>query len=520
MRGGACLALVLASCTLAAGARAEPLRLLLAVSNSRGAPGESPLHHAAEDAERVRAVFTSLGGVRPEDAVVLSDPGVVALDAAFDRARARAATHRPDEVTFVFYFSGHGDRARVHLGDESLEVQALTDRIRAMPAALRVVVTDACRTFPARTKGVTTEPGFAITAPESTSGGTVWLFAASEGEPALESDELHGALFTHYWVSALRGAGDANGDGNVTLAESYDFAYSQTLLRSAHGAGVLQHPAAILDLHEAAPIVLTRTSDGATSLRFPRARDAHYLVYAVGARAVVAEVWGSEDHEATLAVPAGRYLIERRGASAAAAVEVTLARGDTRSLAPGEFRAAQAEELASKGGEAVILPNELGLGLGVWASRIASIGEEQSVHYARSLGGWAVGVDAALAFGRQSTSANHVGSTLLGGDLTLERRWRTGPWTFGLGFGADAQVIWQRVTRQDASRVSAAGYPTSQLYDAFAPGPEVDGRVRLSFGPRLWADAALTGSVLWANMGGSSGPLWGGSLGLGAGVSF
>jgi uncharacterized caspase-like protein len=69
--------------------------------------------------------------------------------------------------------------------------------------------------------------------------GLVWLFASDTGEAAQESDELRGALFTHYWVSGLRGAADANGDGRVTLAESYDFAYSQTLYRSAQSSGVL-----------------------------------------------------------------------------------------------------------------------------------------------------------------------------------------------------------------------------------------------------------------------------------------
>jgi hypothetical protein len=52
--------------------------------------------------------------------------------------------------------------------------------------------------------------------------GVVWLSASETGEAAQGSDELRGALCTHYWVNGLRGAAD--GDGRVTLAESYDFA--------------------------------------------------------------------------------------------------------------------------------------------------------------------------------------------------------------------------------------------------------------------------------------------------------
>ena len=198
--------------------------------------------------------------------------------------------------------------------------------MRSVPAGLRLLVTDSCRTFPTRSKGVTTEPGFAVATGQTNPGsGVVWLFASGEGEPAQESDELEGALFTHYWVSGLRGAADANGDGRVTLAESYDYAYGQTLLRSAMGSGALQHPAAIFELRAAAPVVLTSTVDGATALRFPRTDDTHYLAYALGAKAIVGEIWGSADHDATLALAPGRYLVERRTPAGSGAVEVALA---------------------------------------------------------------------------------------------------------------------------------------------------------------------------------------------------
>jgi hypothetical protein len=521
MRLAVGVAVLLASLATSALAHADPLKLLVAVSNSHGAPGEAPLHHATDDAERVREVFTSLGGVLRQDAAVLADPTLAALDAALDHARARAATHPPEEVTFVFYFSGHGDKGRIHLGAESLDISALTARVRAVPAGLRVLVTDACRTYPTRTKGMATEPGFAITASQANpGGGTVWLFASGEGEPALESDDLRGALFTHYWVSALRGAGDANGDGRVTVAESYDYAYSQTLLRSARGSGVLQHPAAIFELREAAPVVLTSTVDGATALRFPRTADTHYLAYALGSRAVLGEIWGSEDHDATLALPPGRYLIQRRGGSSVAGVEVTLAPGETRALAAADFRAIASEELASKGGEAVLRPEELSLEWGVGTSRLARFSERQGLRYAHSWGTWAIGVGASFGLGGDTTSANAVRVTTLGGNATIERRWRTGAWTFGLGLGGEADVVWETLTRNDAARLAAAGYPTTQRYDALAPGPLVEGRVRLGITPRVWTELGLRGSVLFPDLGGSVGALWGASAAVGVGVSF
>jgi hypothetical protein len=502
-------------------AHADPLRLLVAVSETRGAPGELPLHHAAADARRVRSVLTTLGGFHPDDAAVLADPTLAALDAAFDRARTAAAAHAANEVTFVFYFSGHGDRDRIHLAGEVLDSAALSARVRAIPAGLRILVTDACRNYPTRMKGITTEPGFEISgAAANEANGLVWLFASGEGEPAQESDELEGALFTHYWVSALRGAGDANGDGRVTVAESYDFAYSQTLLRSARGSAVLQHPAAIFDLHAAAPVILTSTTDGATSLRFPRAADAHYLAYAIGAHAVVGEIWGSAEREATLALPPGRYLVQRRSAVDAAGAEVTLAPGETRTLAAADFRAIPSEEVASKGGEVVLRPNEIAIRSGAGASRLETIGAHVGIQYARSWGRWALDVGISGEIGTQQTSVEDVQLDAIGLDVALERRWRSGAWTFVLGAGAEAEIIWQTLTRTDAARVAAAGYPTTARYAAVAPGPEVLARARLALGPALWAEIGGDGAVLLPELDGSIGPYWTARASLGVGMSF
>lgn len=502
-------------------ALAEPLRILVAVGNANGSPGEVPLHHAGDDAQQVRTVLTSLGGVHPEDAVVLSDPTLAELDAALDRARARAAAHPPEEVTFVFYFSGHGDRDRIHLGGEALEMSALAARVRSVPAGLRVLVTDACRTYPTRMKGITTEPGFAIApTPTNAASGVVWLFASGEGESAQESDELRGALFTHYWVSALRGAGDANGDGRVTIAESYDFAYSQTLLRSARGSGVLQHPAAVFDLREVAPMVLTSTADGGTMLRFPRTADAHYLVYALGSRAVLGEIWGSQEHDAILALPPGRYLVQRRSSPGAAGVEVALAPGEKRALSPTEFRPIPGDEIANKGGEVVLRPDEIEIEGGVGASRVVTFGEQLSVRYAHAWRGWAFGLGLTGALGTQTTSAESVQLTALGGDATIERRRRAGDWTLGLGGGAEADVIWQTLTRTDAARVALAGYPTTQGYVALAPGAVVEARVRLRLTPVFWGEIGARGSLLFPELDGAVGALWGAHAGVGIGASF
>ncbi len=502
-------------------ARADPIRILVAASHSRGAGGELPLLHAAADVEHVRGVLTAIGDFRPDDVITLVDPTLAALDAALDRARARAATHVPAEVTFLFYFSGHGDRDQIHLGPEVLAITDLQARVPAVPAALRMLVTDACRNNGTRTKGIATEPGFAIAGPESSpADGIVWLFSSGEGEPALESDELEGALFTHYWVSALRGAGDANGDGRVTLAESYDFAYSQTLLRSSRGSGVLQHPAAVFDLREAAPIVLTKTYGAGALVRFPRVGDTHFLIYALGARAVVGELWGSVERNAVFALPAGRYLVQRTGGAGSAAVEFSLASHEVRTLRADEFRAVPEEQFAAKGGAVVLRPNELGVEISAGASRLSTFGGTLGLRYGYHWAEWAVSFGVTGGLGKQDTSAENVTLASVGGDATVERRWTRGPFVVGLGLGGETDVIWQTLERADAARVAAAGYPTTQRYVGAAPGPAAVVHVRALTGRSAWVELAARGSVLFPELNGGTGELWTLRAGVGAGVQF
>jgi hypothetical protein len=394
-------------------------------------------------------------------------------------------------------------------------------RTGSVPAALRVLVTDACRSVPGRFKGVATEPGFAIANPTTNpADGVVWLFASGEGEPAQESDDLAGALFTHYWVSALRGAGDANGDGRVTLAESYDFAYSQTLLRSAGSSGVLQHPAAVFDLREAAPIVLTRTFASGTAVRLPRAADAHYVVYSLGSRAVLGEVWSTPDREVAFALAPGRYLVQRRSPAGSGALDLTLGAGETPTLAASDFRSVREEQLASKGGALVLRPDQASFEMSAVATRLSSYGGTLGVRYAHVSEAWALLLGLEGGYGAQVTGAQNATLQSFGGDAMVERRGVVGSLWIGAGAGFEAEAFWQQLERSDAARVAAAGYPTTQRFSGRAFGPAARVHAQVPLTSTTWLDVSLRGAVLAANLEGSLGALWIAGIGLGAGASF
>jgi hypothetical protein len=93
-----------------------------------------------------------------------------------------------------------------------------------------------------------------------------------------ESEELAGAVFTHFLVSGLRGGADVDGDGRVTLSELYTYAYRKTLMRTGTGVA-LQHPAMTLDTSGTGEIVLTRPSTASAFLEVPGGAD-RYLVFA------------------------------------------------------------------------------------------------------------------------------------------------------------------------------------------------------------------------------------------------
>jgi hypothetical protein len=469
----------------------------------------------------VRDVFMALGGVRPEHAIVVlgATPPQIAL--AIDRAQAIARTHRPDEVVFIFYFSGHGDRDKLHLGADTMAVSDLSARIAGVAAALRVVVTDACRTASARAKGMTVEPAFAISLGNAgTASGVVWLHASADGEAAQESDELGGAVFSHYWLSALRGAGDADGDQRVTLSESYAFAYHQTLFRSARSLGIVQRPSAEFDLRESAPVILTQTTNEATAIKFPAGADAHYLVYGLGSRTVVAETWSDPARAIALAVPGGRYIVQRHGGGGSGAAEVSLSRGEQKTLAPGDFQPYPEEALTQKGGDVVLMPHELAVSYAFGDSRFAGLSHQIGGYYGYRFGRWAVTAGVEGGLGRHETDAYDIRVASLGVTARLEYRLRLGASTLRFGAGALGQYARQTLERQDADFVGRAGYVTTQRNSGFAAGPTALLGLRIPVFGSFYAEPAVYGSLLFTRFDDGVGAVGSAGVAIFGGASF
>ena len=331
MTGALLLAASLASPLAVAGER----RYAVVVGVNEGEPDEEPLRFAERDALRMADVLQELAGVAPEDLVLLRGGDVGRLERVLEQVAARVATEAVDgerQLLFVYY-SGHADAQALHLRGSALSHRRLAALAEAVPANVRVLVVDACRSGElTRLKGAAPVEPFAIEVGADrvrdrlASDGLAIITSSSVGEDAQESDRLQGGVFTHHILGGLQGAADASGDGQVTLTELYDYSYQQTIETTSR-APFVQHPAYAFDLRGRDDLVLTdlASADRSGWVRLPEG--GAYLIFASGRDgALVSEV--TVPANARLALGAGAYTLRRREADRAWQAEVRVASGE------------------------------------------------------------------------------------------------------------------------------------------------------------------------------------------------
>jgi hypothetical protein len=354
---GHLLVMMIASLTLAwsTAARAAVRRYALVVGDDRGDSGDVTLRYAETDAQRVYDVLKDLGGFEPADMILLAGEGGPRIQASLialnDRIRANVAAGQ--EVFLLVYYSGHAGADALHAAGTHLDVLQLEQLVRGSAATFRALVLDACRSGAlTRVKGGHPAPPFDLRVDDRLSEqGLVLLTSSSESEDAQESDALKGSFFTHHLVSALLGAGDADGDGMVTLDEAYRYAYDATLRSSSETLAGLQHPTFRYDLRGEGRLALTRVvSAGETraTLAFPPGRT--YLVMRDGEQgAVVGEV-GDTAVGRRLSLRAGRYFVRGRGSDVLFEGAIDAPAGATIDVADDRLQRIAYARLVRKGG--------------------------------------------------------------------------------------------------------------------------------------------------------------------------
>jgi len=289
----------------------RPHAYAVVIGSNAGGEGQAPLRFAEEDAGRVAEVLRDLGHYAASDVHVLLHPDAAHVAGAIDdlaaKVRANAAGGEQSEV--VFYYSGHARANALTLGSEEIALGTLRERLSALPSTLTIVVLDACQSGAfARVKGAEPAADFSYNSVSRlTQKGLAVMASSTSQELSQESDELKASYFTHHLVTALRGAGDADGDGRVSLDEAYRYAYRRTLASTARTQVGEQHVTLETDLAGQGDVPVTYPAEARAQLEIPGALEARVLVQHRASSAIVAELQKAAGAPVRLALVAGAY---------------------------------------------------------------------------------------------------------------------------------------------------------------------------------------------------------------------
>lgn len=355
--------LLLAVLGAAVAAQARPRAYGLAIGNN--APPSSAealptLRYADDDATRFFQFFQRFADDSrllsvidaetqrryPEAGAAAKPPSLAELKNAVAELaqQIRADAARGDESTVYLSFSGHGAReadgsAFLAFSDGRLTRQQLYDEVIAplQPAFVNLFV-DACHAegvVGGRGGADLDAPTVALSAAEAQAAFETKLparfprlgalLATTVDQQAHEWSRIESGVFTHELLSALSGAADVNGDGQVEYSEAQAFIASANRdLADPRAVPRVVVLAPALNVH--APLMtLSRLRNTAfLAGRFSFGR--FFVELASGQRALDAHL--TPEQFSIVAVPAGRLFVVAAGREA----ELVLASGETRRI--------------------------------------------------------------------------------------------------------------------------------------------------------------------------------------------
>ena len=349
--GGAAFAEVAPPTAEDQGAEIQVRRYALVVGVNDGGPDRVQLRYAGTDALALSRVLTQLGGVHPEDAVVLLDVDRQGLSDGLDRlASLLASSEDGVRSELFFYYSGHSDEQGLLLGGDRVNYSDLREALNALPADVRIGVLDSCASGAfTRLKGGTRRTPFLVDDTGEVRG-HAFLTSSSEDEASQESDRLQGSFFTYALISGLRGAADHTGDGRVSLNEVYQFAFHETLRRTESTLGGPQHPAYDIQLAGSGDLVLTDLREVSASLVLGEQLDGRITVRNSEERLEL-ELRKFAGRPVTLGLESGGYTVTWDNGAQTMEAIILLGDGVDLELQPGDFMQVDLEATRARGAE-------------------------------------------------------------------------------------------------------------------------------------------------------------------------
>ncbi len=349
----AALALAAAVVSATAGGGAPDLpplrRMALIAGANDGGPARARLHYARTDAERFARVLQALGGLAPEDTVLLLDPTEGALRAGLDAMTARVAEARKaTRVELLLYYSGHSDEEGLLLRGSRMPYGDLRRWLEQSRANVRIAILDSCSSGAlTREKGGVPAPPFLVDTSSQVTGHAILTSSAAD-EASQESDRIEASFFSYYLVTGLRGAADASVDGRVTLSEAYQYAFQETLARTERTRSGAQHPNYDIQLVGSGDVVLTELRGTGAALVLPGPLSGRFFVRD-GRERLVAELRKAPGRPLELQLEPGEYRVTRDQGGRLAETSVALAPSARVTLDPGGLVAVARELTARRG---------------------------------------------------------------------------------------------------------------------------------------------------------------------------
>jgi hypothetical protein len=316
----------------------------LVIGSNRGGDGQGQLAYAERDAERVAELLRELGRTPKDNISLLSEPSADDVQRVLQQLRGKLLQHAEagERAQLLFYYSGHARARALSLGDEELPLETLRAALLGLPSTLTVVVLDACQSGAfSGVKGAAPAADFSISSVRDLHSTGVAVMASSTGtELSQESSELGSSYFTHHLLVSLRGAGDLDRNGRVSLDEAYSYAYQHTLSDTARTQVGSQHATLETELTGRGDVPLSYPVDADAQLALPSAVEGRVLVQRADGP-VMAELVKARGGNLLLALPSGAYVVLLRGEESGQSCEVTLRKGQVHTLALASCKAVE-----------------------------------------------------------------------------------------------------------------------------------------------------------------------------------
>jgi len=363
------------SSTAAATPNGGPHAYAIIVGSNPGGPGQIELRYAERDAKAVADVLKELGRVPKENIQLLLKPTPETVLAIISAVSQKLELHqqRGEQARLFFFYSGHAKSDAIHLGKSQLPLKRLRQALLSAHTTLTVAVLDACQSgaFSSAVKGVEPRESFSFNSVSRLNTQGIAVMASStQDELSQESSELQASYFTHHLLVAMRGAGDRNRDGQVSLHEAYRYAYDQTLRTTSLTPVGGQHVTLETNLKGQGEVPMSYPASAKAQLAVPASLSGQIIVQQPQGGSVLAELSKARGHTFNLALPAGPYSIVLRSKDSILQCSTTLEEGRvTRFTLDGCKRVtSDASSYAKKGDGETAEPApwgvELGIGLG------------------------------------------------------------------------------------------------------------------------------------------------------------